>query len=204
MIDIKSADIIKPPYVSGAITRDDFPGFKEDYLVLYCLIKKYSPKVFLEIGTSTGSGTQIICHAMGLRRFLPRRGRRVFSIDVPPGTDPKKIYPGGEDGHPDIAGKNCRLPFKQIFGDSFDFDFSPYYPIDGWFIDGKHDYKYAHNDTKLALKSNPKIIIWHDMQIEGVAQAVIELMSARGDYKLFRVSDTRIAYALRVDILDNR
>ena len=42
------------------------------------------------------------------------------------------------------------------------------------------------------------------MQIEGVAQAVIELMSARGDYKLFRVSDTRIAYALRVDILDNR
>lgn len=191
-------DIVKEPYSLKAPIRNDFPGFKEDYLVLYCLIKKYSPKTFFEIGTSSGGGTKIICQAMGLRLFFNwKKDRKVFSIDVPRGTDPKKIYPGAEDGHPRFPGHKCHLPFTQVFGDSLNFDFSPYYPIEGWFIDGKHDYQYAKNDTEQALKSNPKIIIWHDMQITGVTEAVTEVMEKRSDYELFRVSETRMAFAIK-------
>lgn len=157
-------------------------------------------RLFLEIGTSSGSGTKVICQAMGLKRFFSRKDRSVFSIDVPPNTDPKKIYPGGEDGHPKKAGSACNLPFTQIFGNSLEFDFSPYYPIEAWFIDGKHNYEYAKNDTELALKSNPKIIIWHDMQIVEVEKAILEIMSAQTNYKLFRVLDTRMAFAIKSNL----
>lgn len=199
MRDISFKEIVRLPYSKGTVIRSDFPGFKEDYLVVHSLIKKYRPKTFMEIGTSTGRGTKVICNAMGLKRFRRNReGVKVFSIDVPPGTDPKVIYPGAEDGHPDKAGKYCRLPYTQIYGNSLDFDFSPYYPIEGWFIDGKHDYKYAKNDTGLALKSDPIIVIWHDVDIQGVGEAVVEVMSKYDNYDLFRVVGTRIAYAVRV------
>lgn len=203
MSHIKLGDIVKRPYDLGASIRNDFPGFKEDYLVLHCLIKKYSPQSFFEIGTSSGDGTKVICRAMGLKLFFNNKNKKVFSIDVPIGTDPKEIYPNSEDGHPKFPGKNCNLPFTQVFGNSLNFDFSPYYPIEGWFIDGKHDYKYAKNDTELALKSAPKIIIWHDMQIEGVSKAVAETMDNRSDYELFRVSDTRIAFAIKKTLLSD-
>lgn len=195
---IKYDEIVKLPYAKGAVIRDGFPGFREDYLVLHSLIRKYTPGTFMEIGTSTGLGTKVICNAMNIKRFkVFNKNRKVYSIDVPPGTDPKIIYPDGEDGHPAKAGEGCNLPFTQIFGSSLDFDFSPYYPIDAWFIDGKHDYKYAKNDTELALKSDPALIIWHDMQIQGVTDAVIEVMGQRPNYDLFRVTNTRMAFAVK-------
>ncbi len=190
-----------------AIIRNDFPGFKEDYLVIHCLIRKYKPKTFMEIGTSSGMGTKVICNALGLKRdfwkFWKRKEEKiekeikVFSIDVPPGTDPKILYPHGEDGHPKKAGEMCHLPYRQIFGNSFNFDFSPYYPLKGWFIDGKHNYKFVKNDTELALKSNPIIIIWHDADIQEVNEAITEVMKQHDDYDLFRVLGTRIAFAVR-------
>src|SRR3990167_8921347 len=151
MENIEFKDVVKNPYALNAPVRDDFPGFKEDYLVLYCLIKKYSPQTFFEIGTSSGNGTKIICKAMGFRLFFNKKNKKkIFSIDVPPGTNSKEIYPDAEDGHPKSTGIDCKLPFTQVFGNSLDFDFSPYYPIEGWFIDGKHNYIYTKNDTEQA------------------------------------------------------
>jgi hypothetical protein len=197
MLDIDYNEIVKPPYSEGAYKRRDFPGFKEDYLVLHSLIRKYRPRCFMEIGTSTGLGTKVICKAVGLKRSRRNSGKVVYSLDVPPGTDPKILYPDGEDGHPQKAGHKCKLPFVQIFGNSYNFDFKPYYPIDGWFIDGKHNYKFVKNDTKLALQSKPIIIVWHDMQIEGVTRAIKEIMVGVRGYNLFRVGGTRMAFALK-------
>ena len=197
MLDISYNEIVKSPYSEDAIKRRDFPGFKEDYLVLHCLIKKYQPRRFMEIGTSTGLGTKVICKAMGLKRFHRTPGKIVYSLDVPPGTDPKILYPEGEDGHPRKAGHKCKFPYTQIFGNSYDFDFKPYYPIDAWFIDAKHNYKFVKNDTKLALRSKPVFIVWHDMQIEEVARAVKEVMGKARGYSLFRVLRTRMAFALK-------
>jgi hypothetical protein len=194
--------VVCEPFRFGAIERSDFPGFREDYLVVHSLIRQYQPRRFLEIGTSAGTGTNVICKAMGFRsdpfrRFL-HRGRQVLSIDIPPGTDPQKIYPGEhpEDGHPAHAGVNCRFSYVQLFGDSTSFDYSPYYPIDAWFIDGKHNYEYASKDTLQALKSEPQLIIWHDMQIDGVSEAVVDIMSPT-PYRVYRVAETRVAYAVR-------
>lgn len=197
MINIAYSEIVKPPYSEDAFIRRDFPGFREDYLVLHSLIKKYQPSRFMEIGTSVGLGTKVICKAMGLRVFHRSLNKTVYSLDVPPGTNPKILYPDGEDGHPWKAGYRCHFPYKQIFGNSFEFDFKPYYPIDGWFIDGKHNYKFAKNDTRLALQSKPLIIVWHDMQIEEVSRAVKEVIAKKKNYRLFRVRGTRIAFTLR-------
>lgn len=197
MKKISFSRIVTDRYIKGALIRNDFPGFKEDYLTIHCLIKKYKPFRFMEIGTSTGKGTNVICNAMGISRFFPKNWERVMSLDVPPGTDSKKIYPGAEDGHPRRAGMYCKRKYLQLYGNSIKFDFEPFYPIDAWFIDGKHNYEYAKKDTLQALKSEPKLVIWHDMQIEGVEKAVIEVMKKYKSYSLFRVKDTRIGFAVR-------
>jgi hypothetical protein len=190
--------VVRSPYDQDAIIRDNFPGFKEDYLVIHSLIRRYQPYRFMEIGTSSGAGTNVICNAMGIRKWLPN-SKKVMSIDVPPGTDPKLMYPDEtpEDGHPEKAGADCSFPYQQIFGNSLGFDFSPYYPIDAWFIDGKHNYKYAKNDTELALKSEPVLIMWHDMQMDEVNDAVHDVMQKHPKYDLRRVDGTRMGVATR-------
>ena len=197
---IKYTEIVKEPYSQGAITRDDFPGFREDYLAIHSILRRYQPSNILEIGTSTGSGTNIICNAMGVRKGLLGLlfdKSRVISMDVPPGSDPSIIYPDKEDGHPDQAGKNCNFPYTQLLGSSIEFNFERYYPIDAWFIDGKHDYKYCSKDTKQAIKSKPSIIIWHDIQIKEVHKAVVDVMKSHPQYFLYRVGDTRVAFAIK-------
>jgi hypothetical protein len=126
MENIGFSEIVKLPYSSNAVIRSDFPGFKEDYLTIHSLIRKYKPKTIMEIGTSSGLGTKVICNAMGIKK-LGRNNKniKVYSIDVPLGTDPTIIYPHGEDGHPKKPGIYCKLPFIQIFGNSYGFDFSP-------------------------------------------------------------------------------
>ena len=185
----------------GAKVRRDFPGFREDYLAVHCLIRLHRPVRFMEIGTSVGRGTEVICKAMGLRRRGRGSAGVVYSLDVPPGTDPSIIYPDREDGHPEVAGSACRLPYVQLFGDSAEFDFTPYHPLDAWFIDGKHDHTYAASDTRNALASGPRLIVWHDVQIDGVREAVVELLADRDDYRLARVGDTRVAFASRVSTM---
>ena len=199
MIKIDYEDIVTSTYMADAIIRDDFPGFKEDYLVVHCLLKKYKPNRLVEIGTSTGVGTNIICNAVGLSRFLfwKNKGIKVYSIDVPPGTDQSILYPDAEDGHPERAGAKCKYPYVQLYGNSVDFDFSPYYPIDAWFIDGKHNYEYAMKDTAQALLSGPFLLMWHDVQIEEVGKAVIDVMDGKKEFELFRVGDTRVACAIK-------
>lgn len=190
-------DIVKEPFTKGAIIRSDFPGFKEDYLAIHSLIRKYRPKRLLEIGTSTGNGTKVICRAMGINRLGLNPNKKVYSIDVPPNTDPSIIYPDKEDGHPERAGMYNNYPYTQLFGSSIEFDFSPYYPLDAWFIDGKHDYKYAKGDTEQALKAKPTLIIWHDLQIDEVEKAVADTMKKHSEYELYRVEGTRIGYAVK-------
>ncbi len=70
MIEIKLSDLDLPKYSNKAIIRNDFPGFKEDYLAIHCLIIKYSPNTILEIGTSSGNGTNVICNAMGVKKLV--------------------------------------------------------------------------------------------------------------------------------------
>lgn len=197
------ARLVTRPYSDKALLRADFPGFREDYLVVHSLFRRHSPRSVLEIGTSSGLGTNVICNALGVPRS-GWRGRfsrsgdvRVYSIDVAPNTDPSIIYPNSEDGHPAVAGADCVFKYKQLYGDSTTYDFSPLYPLEAWFIDGKHSYEYVRKDTEQALRADPKLLVWHDLQIPEVERAVVDTMHAQ-PYRVSRVSETRVGYAVRV------
>lgn len=183
-------EFLNPQNVSNCILRDDFPGFKEDYITIHLLIKKYKPFNIIEIGTNSGIGTNIICNAMS--------GNPVFSIDLPKEYDMSIIYnaKNPEDGRPKNVGECCKLPYTQLWGNSKDFDFSKYYPIDAWFIDGKHNYEYVINDTNIAMNANSRLIMWHDVQISEVEKGIIDSINL-DIYNLFYVQNTRIAFAVK-------
>ena len=98
-------------------------------------------------------------------------------------------------GKGDSVGHRCNLPFTQLRGDSMKFDYSKY-PCEAYFIDGEHDYDHPHHETKEALKQNPKIIIFHDSDIKEVYEAIIHAFDGDKKYQLYRIEDTRIAYAV--------
>ena len=68
-------DIYDEELANNAIIHDGYIGFREDYLVLHCLLKTYKPKTLLEIGTHRGVGMNIICNA------IPESN--VYSLDLP-------------------------------------------------------------------------------------------------------------------------
>lgn len=189
MNSITYNDIVKEELIKDAIINN-YPcqGFKEDYLVLHCLIKKYNKNIsrFLEIGTNTGIGTKIIKNALGEKSVL-------YSMDLPIelshiGRD----YPGAAK-----LSRLCDLPFIQLLSDSTKFNYELIYPIHGWFIDGEHNYYNPHLESLEAIKSNAKLIVWHDVDISDVNRAIIDAFKDSDSYELFRVVDTRIAYAIR-------
>lgn len=184
-----STDIITPILETGAIYNDQHSGFHQDYLVLHCLLRKYQPffKKFLEIGTNMGTGCYIIKNA------LPNA--EVYSLDLPlelSGLSPQ--HPRSE-GKKDAVGSWCPLPYHQLLGDSRIFDPTPY-EFDGYFIDGEHIYPNVLIETMFAQKTKPRLIAYHDTDIEEVFKAINDALNFE-KYNLFRVQDTRISYALR-------
>jgi len=174
-------DIVTPELSEGAIINNEFKGFREDYLVLWCLLKQYNPSSVFEIGCNFGSGTNIICNA------LPYAD--VYSLDLPFGEGDKPLYQNGKDH----VGINCKLPFTLIRADSTTYDYSEY-PCECYFVDAGHFYDNVLAETKSIIEQEPDIIIYHDSDIPEVLQAI---QDAKGDYTLYRVTDTRIAYLLK-------
>jgi hypothetical protein len=77
------------------------------------------------------------------------------------------------------------------------YDYRQHYPIHGWFIDGEHTRPYVLHESREAIKSGARLIIWHDADIPEVLAGILEAFEGNTDYFLFDVEDTRIAYALR-------
>lgn len=186
MITRRFSDIMRQELVQGAIYNDLFPGFREDYGVLHCLLRLYKPSRFLEIGTCIGTGTKIICNA------IPES--TVYSLDLPKELAHTSLqYPTG--GKDDSVGHTCDLPYIQLRGDSLTFDYTSIYPINGWWIDSAHDFEHPYHETLEAVKSQANIIIWHDSDIVPVWEAINKGLD--DNYILTRVEDTRISYAVR-------
>lgn len=181
-------DIVTKELLEGAIENNEYHGFREDYHVLHCLLKTHEPKSVFEIGTNMGTGTKIIKNA------LPQS--EVFSLDLPTELAHVSLQHPINEGKGDSVGNKCKLPFTQLRGDSMLFDYS-INPTEAYFIDGEHDFKHPNHETKEVLKNNPKLIIWHDSDMEPVYNAIINAFKDNQYYDLFRVVDTRIAYALR-------
>lgn len=185
---ILSKDIIAPEFEIGAIYNDEFHGFHEDYLVLHCLLKKHNPKSIFEIGTNMGTGTKIIKNAC--------MGAEVFSLDLPTELAHVSLQHPISEGKGDAVGSKCDLPFTQLRGDSMKFDFSAN-PCEAYFIDGEHSYDNVFHETSEVLKLSPKLIIYHDADIAPVYIGAVTAFMSSHRYDLYRVTDTRILYALK-------
>jgi predicted O-methyltransferase YrrM len=188
MVEQKYADIVTPELLAGAIENNEYHGFLQDYHVLHCLLKAYKPKSVFEVGTNMGRGTKIIKNAVGPEA-------KVFSLDLPTELAHISLQHPINEGHGDRVGHLCDLPFTQLRGDSMEFDYSKY-PCEACFIDGEHDFDHPCHETSEIVKTKPKLMVWHDSDISVVYDAITKAMKGK-PYELFRVTDTRIAYAVR-------
>lgn len=173
----------------GALINNAHPGFKEDYLALHSLLRRYKPDSIFEIGTNTGGGLNVI--------GASRPGAKIWSLDLDYESmmkNPKEFPIGG--GGVDRTGSGARVPFIQIRADSLKFDYATI-PCEAYFIDGCHDYDHPLHESREVIKQNPRLIIWHDADMEPVFNAICDAFKGNKDYELYRVEGTRIAYALR-------
>lgn len=189
MKKVTFSDVVNKELSKGAILNEEYTGFKDDYLVLHCLVKKYDPKTFLEVGTNMGTGTNIICNA--------NPDMKVFSLDLPYELADVSLQSPVSEGKGMNTGSYCKFPFTQVWADSTKYDYSQLYPIEGWYIDGEHNYANPNHESKEAIKSGAKLIIWHDTDMPEVYRAIIDAFDCNNDYTLYRVEGTRISYAVR-------
>lgn len=173
-------DVFDPLESIDAIENNEFTGFREDYLVIHSLIRRYAKEFrqFMEVGTNHGKGTMIIKNALGKYTHL-------YSLDLPNDRSDAK----------ENTGRLCTLPFTQIFSDSLTYNFKRHGVIEGWFIDGAHDYEHVNKETKEAMATDAKLIIYHDADIQEVYNGIVDALNGNEEYELYRVTDTRIAYA---------
>jgi len=183
-MDVTYKDIVSDELLVGAIENNEMEGFREDFHILHCLIKIHKPKRFLEIGTYQGRGTKIICNA--------RPEMKVCSLDLSPDlSNLSKQYPT-----PEQIGMLCDLPYTQLLGDSLTFNYGDIVPIDAVFIDGEHDFAHVFYETDELIKLGVKLFIYHDADIKDVWWAITDVFYGE-DYDVYRVIDTRMAYAIK-------
>lgn len=191
MIEQLFKDVYDEELAKGAIINDRHTGHKNDYLLLHVLLRKYKPKVFGELGTNTGFGTKIIKNALG-------EDSEVFTFDLPSDKSSISNQHPIMEGKGDCVGYECDLEHIQIFADTTKFDYTQY-PFDGFFVDTDHTYENVFAETKSILLCKPKIIIYHDADLYEVLSAISDAMIGQ-PYDLFRITNTRIAYALKQNI----
>lgn len=176
-----------------AILNEEYEGFKQDYLVLHSLLRRYRPASYFEIGTNMGTGTNIACNAIYQYHF----DAVIYSLDLPTELAHTSLQHPISEGKGDRVGANCKFPYRQLRGDSMTFDFTKY-PAEAYFVDGEHDFAHVHHETFQILNQKPELIIYHDADIPEVSSAIQSAFKGHengANYTLYRVTGTRIAYA---------
>lgn len=203
MIEQTYADIYTPELATGAIINDEFEGFAKDYMMLHCLLRKYKPNSYFELGTNLGVGLNIACNAI----YSYNPDANIYSLDLPTELAHISLQHPISEGKGDRVGEKCLRNFEQLRGDSMEFDFKNY-PCEGAFVDGEHLYDNAYHETMEIMHHRPKIIIWHDADMPEVWGAIKDSVNDFGlahsgiepDNELYRITDTRIAYCLKKEL----
>lgn len=183
-------DIVTNELLVNNFDNNAYTGFLHDYRVLTCLLRIHKPKTIFEVGTNVGSGVNVMAKA------LPEA--KIYSLDLDYATmkQNSKQYPVGTNNE-DRVGSSALFPYTGLRGDSMTFDYSKY-PCEAYFIDGEHDYEHPNHEASEILKLKPGLIIFHDADIDCVYNAITDAFKGNKDYELYRVIDTRIAYAVKV------
>ncbi|MGH8015618.1 MAG: O-methyltransferase, partial [Candidatus Zixiibacteriota bacterium] len=96
-----------------------------------------------------------------------------------------------------FLGKDVSHKITQLFGNSLEFDFTPFHnKVDLVFIDGAHHYQAAKSDTENALKmiKTGGVIMWHDFANYGdyndVTRAILDCLPGN---KVYQIENTELA-----------
>jgi len=126
-----------------------------DIALLKGLCKQKEDCTYFEIGTWRGES---VCN-------VAQKAKTCYTLNL---SDDELIRLGYQEEYLNQQGFYSKEidNIVHLKGNSFDFDFSPYYnKCDLVFIDGDHRYESVVNDTKIAfklLKDEHSIIVWHD------------------------------------------
>lgn len=175
-------------YLSGATTPIDLA-------LLKALAKRYSVQDYFEIGTWRGesvanvAGTVPHCVTMNLSK------EQIASMTK-------------NRAYADLHGLFSRdlQNVEQLYGDSQQFDFSPYFgKFDMIFIDSDHHREAVVKDTQTAFrlrKNDNSIIVWHDYAYDpesirwNVLSAILEGTPSDHRHRLYHIANTLCAVCL--------
>lgn len=152
--------------------------------ILCMLAKGINAKNIFEIGTSKGKTTVNLACNVG-------EDAKIYTLDLPPGLSE---YGSGKYIR---ERKDLQYKIMQLFGNSTEYDFSPFYDqIDLMFIDGGHSYKTVLSDSINAVRCvrSGGFIVWHDFDITHLASstAILEVCN-RWALQLCWIDSTAIA-----------
>ena len=181
LIDMQDEIIVREPVpADGNVTAFELN-------VINLLVKNYRPRRIFEIGTFDGRTT------LNLAVHGDEDGS-VFTLDLPPEKAESAVLKDFWRDRKYVMKPESGSRFKsspeaekitQLYGDSADFDFGPYYDsMDFIFIDGSHAAAYVENDTLTALKllrEGKGIIVWHDYRPLSQVARVLNRMCRRID-----------------------
>ncbi len=169
--------------------------------ILAALVSYFQPAAMFEIGTYNGFT------ALHFAVNSPAKAV-IYTLDLPPDFNPNEknqfsyddllvVKLSMEHIHARIYRQHpCREKIKELFGDSLNFDFSPYYgKMDLVFIDGNHSHNYVQRDTQNAFKmlNETGIIVWHDYDYIVHKEVFNYLNTLSKEYKIYFIPHTRFA-----------
>jgi predicted O-methyltransferase YrrM len=176
--DIQSMDVRIPFSPGRGIITDP------DELVSVAVITKArKPQRMFEIGTFRGRTTRILAMNSGASAV-------VYTLDLPPNerdqfrqcvSDADNAIIANSETGADYRGTPEEAKIKQLFGNSMEFDFSPFEnQMDMVIVDGAHHYEAAKKDSVNAIRMVSKggWVLWHDFANYGdyadVTRAVLD------------------------------
>lgn len=141
-------------YHKKFITNPNSSQIKIDHKILIELIEKFDIKSILEVGTWEGYTALLF--------WLHPQIERVKAIDINEEMNILYNHPAHNKTKKEKYGNYFKnTPVELIFIDSKDFRTEE--KFDMIFIDANHDFEHVKADTEMALKLNPKLLVWHDI-----------------------------------------
>jgi hypothetical protein len=173
-------------------------SYVADIVSLCLLCQAIKPKVIFEIGTLTGYTTAHMA--------LNSDECMIYTLDMPPGEEPVLATTAIDGLHAKMhketkqyvwEGMDIAKKIHPLFGDSANFDYSPYHGrVDLFFIDGAHSYEYVRSDTLNAIKCcHPgSVIVWHDFGRVGVNGVSRWLLEFSKQHRVYSIPGGSIAF----------
>ena len=201
---IDNVEIRALPGVEDAVVN----GYVDDRnrAVLAALCSSLGCKTFFEIGTYRGRTTWTVA------QHNPQL--HVYTLDLPSADAADdvalELLPADRglfrtwDRGIAFKGTPEETRIEQLFGDSANFDFSPYFgSMDLVFIDGSHSYSYVKNDTEAALKmlSPDGSIVWDDYPAFPGIYSYLTDLSRTLDRRPFHILETRMVVYSKQELI---